>query len=402
MNPERAPDYESESILVLGGDRTEGAVLLVEPVAGRYRLVGWERISQRNGLLEHPQPLPALLTEVCFRLGERLGRPLWDEETGTPQAHESEPGLGLAIGQVLAFADVKEPLQAWIGGLSAGESLTAASIALNGAYCQPAALYRTSGQDDVDILAREFTALQPDVAVVVGGYDRPRPASIDSVLDLCETVALAVYRLLPTERPLLCFAGSRWAASEARDLWQSLPGNLATEIVANVAPAPGIRQPTGLAVALSHHYWRSSRALSELQKISDWVTRPGELRSVHWAFAQGVRVWREVQGLPNLHGLHIGSRRRLHVWADRESTAVRVRFVEPGEEAAELNDWPPIGLVSGPFPENLEKLEPTGWHDPLGFVPFAAGIGQIHPDAALDVLNYDLLIPWGERLHLRP
>jgi hypothetical protein len=290
---------------------------------------------------------------------------------------------------VVATADPLPPLRIWIAGLSAGESLAAAQDAITAAPCEAIALYCRGGEEDPVELSIELAEASPDVIVVVGGYDQPDALARQPVLALCQLIALAVRRLHPSRRPMLCFAGNRWAAAAALDLWRQMP-DVESQSVLNVLPALGVSHGSALAVAISQYYWARCKADDSLQEISSWLTQPAVLRSYHWGFAQAVRMWRETHQLPHLHALYCGRDRWMHVWAADDEIGVRVYFSQPKRRPAALDRWPPLRLVSGMWPE-LWTRPSRSWCEPLGLMPVAASIGQIDAEAALQVLMYDLI-----------
>lgn len=376
------------SILALGGDLDQAVAMLIEPVDGVYRLVGWAQLPLSiNG--EAHYSLPERLIQACQQLGRQLGHTLWDAAAGTPALADPEPALGLALGHVTAVADPLPPLRVWIAGLSAGESLAAAQEAITAAPCEPVALYRLGPEEDPLALSAQVANARPDVFIVTGGYDRADEAARQPVLALCNLAAAAVRRLPREQRPALCFAGNRWAAASALELWRQIPG-VEAQAVLNVLPELGKIQASSLAATLSQWYWARCKASPTLQPLAKWITAPAVLRSQQWSFAQAVRLWREIHNLPHLHALYCGHRHWMHVWAAADEVGVRVRFVAPQTRPAPLDLWPPLRLVSGPWPDLWPRSERC-WHEALGILPVAAAIGQIHAEAALHVLLYDLL-----------
>ena len=383
------PGAHLASILALSATPTNAAAGLIEPVAGSYRLVAWETENFAEG---NAAPVLAPALENASRtLGERLGRPLWDDSQNHPRMSTADPALQLALGQVVAAVDPLPPLRVWIGGLTGHESLAAAQSALDSTVCRTVAVYRFGMGGGPARLTADLIDARPDLAVVVGGYDQPAHSARAAVLELCGELALALNALPAGMRPAVYFAGNRWAASDALDLWADLPGGLAADAVENAAPAPGVYRATSLSVAASRLYWRRCRATATVQHISRWITPPSEVRSVSWSFAQGVRLWRQVHSLPALHGLLCDGPLWIHVCALEGEEGVRLRFVPAGTRPAALDEWPPLRLVSGPWPERLWPRRPGHWWDPAGLMPMVANVGQIDPLIAYQVLAHDLL-----------
>jgi len=383
------PSAQSTSILALSATPSSATAALLEPVAGSYRLIAWESATHKEG--ESAPSLPGALAAVTQTLGDRLGRQLWDDNQNGPRMSIPDPALELALGQVVAAVDPLPPLRVWIGGLTGHESLAAAQSALDSTVCRTAAVYRFGMGGGPDRLAADLADSRPDLAVIVGGYDLPAPAARTAVLELCEEVTAALATIPPTLRPALYFAGNRWAAPHALALWSALPGGVAADGVENVAPAPGIHRSTSLAVAASRLYWRRCRATTTVQTISRWITQPSEVRSIAWAFAQAVRLWRQVHSLPALHGLYCGAPLWIHACATAGEDGVRLRFVPAASRPPALDGWPPLRLVSGPWPDELWPRPRGHWWDPSGLMPAVANVGQIDPLIAYQALAHDLL-----------
>ncbi|HRJ41665.1 MAG TPA: glutamate mutase L, partial [Caldilineaceae bacterium] len=338
---------QSASILALSGDTHRATAALLEPVSGSYRLIGWESWESPGG---SSSALAQSLRAAAQRLGERLGRPLWDESQDSPVMAAPDPALHLGLGHVVAAVDPLPPLRVWIGGLTGEESLAGAQAALDATICQTVALYRYGLGGGPDRLAEELNDCRPDLAVLVGGYDKSGGTARRAVLELCNEVAQALDRLAVGSRPALYFAGNRWAAAQALEMMARLSGGLSADAVENVSPGPGQHRATSLAVATSRLYWRRCRATPAVQSINRWITPPSEVRTLSWSFAQAVRLWRQVHALPALHGLFCAGPLWIHVRALDGEEGVRMRFVPAHTRPATLNGWPPLRLVSGPWP----------------------------------------------------
>ena len=389
MSEKPLPTSHPLSILALSATPANASAGLIEPVAGSYRLVAWE--AQNFGEDKPAPPLSAALEAVTQTLGERLGRPLWDESQNHPRMSTPDPALQLALGQVVAAVDPLPPLRVWIGGLTGHESLAAAQSALDSTVCRTVAVYRFGTRGGAARLAADLTDIRPDLAVVVGGYDQPALSARATVLELCAELTLALTALPVGIRPAVYFAGNRWAASDALDMWADLPGGLAADAVENASPAPGVYRATSLSVAASRLYWRRCRSTPTVQHINRWITPPSEVRSTSWSFAQGVRLWRQVHSLPALHGLFCAGPIWIHVCAVEGETGVRLRFVPPHTRPAALDEWPRLRLVSGAWPEHIWPRTPGHWWDREGLMPMVANVGQIDPLIAYHVLANDLL-----------
>lgn len=387
---DRGLAYQATSILALGAETDRARACLLEPVDDQYRLIGWSDVPIGRGETAE-QDLVGGLVQACRRLGVDLDRPLWDPEEDRPLMENGEPALRLALGQVTAVANPLPPLRVWIAGLSSGGSLAAAADAVANTTAQAVALYRLDADADPAALERDLRSLRPDVAVVVGAYDDPRAVAQEAVLGLCELLGSALSAIEPENRPRLFYAGNRWAAEEVLELWQRIPGKVVATAVANVMPAADLLHQSSLAVALAREYWSRCRTFPPLTTLAGWVTRPVELRSVSWSFAQVVRVWMESRSLPELHGLYAGPDWWMHVWAVEGHDDVWIRFAPPKARPDFLVDWPPLQLVSGDWPESLWPRPSQYWWDRIGLAPVVMAVGQADPVAALQVLTHDLL-----------
>ena len=162
------------------------------------------------------------------------------------------------------------------------------------------------------------------------------------------------------------------------------------EAVENVQPSPKVIERAPLAQAVVFAYWRLCRYTDGFKDISRWVTAPGHITSLETSFIQLVQVWMELHGLPTLHGLYCGPAWWLHVWATRNQQTVDLRYVEPHVRPEALAAWPPLQLVSGEWPKTLWPQPSMYWCDRSGMTPMIATIGQVAPQAMIEVLRADL------------
>lgn len=407
-------DFAPKNILVLGAEPQRATAALIEPVEEIYRLIGW----QSADLPEESSPgqSAAALVQAVNRLETQFNISLWDEKEDRPRLHTYDPALVEGVGQVVAVADLLPPLRVWMAGLSGGTSLIAGKDALAGALCNCVATYRSSPWRSTDELAAELEQLRPDVILTVGGYEETDRRGQEQVLALCRHVIDAAVRLPSEDRPLFCFAGNRRSAQAALAYWHGRSAGSPAVLAANVLAPDAEQRDDALAKVLEQHHWQRSQQMPAMRRIAGWPNHPAELRSTQWAFVQAVRLWARHHRLPSLHGLFAAADRWLHVWTSdptgegeqgglrqaRESLApgvmgLRLCCVRPGERPDFLAGWPPLRLVSGPWPEQWPR--PTShWWDPLGLVPVIAGAGQVAPEASLQVLAADILEEAGPRL----
>ena len=409
--PGSLADFAPQSILALAAEPRRAAAVLIEPVDGICRMVGWHTVelSERASADESK----SAVLQAVRRLENQFNISLWDGEVGRPLLHRPGEAVAEGVGQAFAVADLQAPLRVWLAGLSGGGSLAAGEAALAGALCNPVATYLPGPQQSAGALTREFEALRPDIILVVGGHERVGPGSPDGVLRLSGLVIEAASRLPTEERPLFCFAGNSESADAALASWRQRTGGGSAVKADNVFNGANGRSATALHSILERLHWQRSLAIPAMQEIARWLEHPVELSSTQWAFTQAVRLWRRRQRLPSLHGLYAAADRWLHVWAwempGQEREGLRMNCVRPGERPEILADWPPVRLVSGDWPTKWPRPTqpppvlgsrrpetlPAFWWDPLGLVPVVASVGQTTPEAVLEVLTADILLEDG-------
>ena len=408
---------------------------LLEPVDGAYRLVGWA-----DGRREAEQPLLPQLAAVVQRLGNRLGRPLWqplpanaeraaDKISQDPPSQdgpllESDDPVGRpALAQVTVTASLRSPLRVVAVTLTPA-SAEAVRRAARSSPAEVVAAISLSAQTRIGDLAAALVETQAEAVVVAGGYDLRSDHAATGAADgaasaaasaataeplarpllLCDTLRRALERLSPGQRPLLIYAGSSLHAARGTALLQRAGDGVRVEQVANVQPAAGQLRAVPLAQALTRADWRAQRRHPAFEPLREWGTSPGQgsegtIIGHGQGFAGVVQAWRARERLAELHALYAAPDRWLHVLATGERTGrgvdeaagVRLVYATPGERQRATAGWPPLRLVSGPWPEELWPMPRRVWWDRSGMVPMLAAVGQSAPHAAMSVLSQDLL-----------
>ncbi|GIK71818.1 MAG: hypothetical protein BroJett021_08060 [Chloroflexota bacterium] len=373
------------SILAFGVELNVVRVCLLEEVGGVHRVAAWHTLPRRK-----EASLAATAAELCRHIGGRIGRVLFDEETGAPFLHSDDAVRYPPLEHVTVAASPRPHVRVWIAGLSPTQSMAAAYEALSSSPAHVIG-YTVYGADlSITQLTDALLTTAPDMLVIVGGFDDADPATHRALVDLSRAFGLALSRLAPAQRPAVVYAGNRWAAPHVAEAVQSAGGG-SVEAVVNVQPAPGVVQKTALAQACTFHYWRLSRRTAGFRELSRWVTPPGHITSQESVFAQLVRAWMELHKLDELHGLYCAPLWWQHVWATRGQPGVQVRFVEPQTRPPTLDEWPPLQLVSGEWPTALWPQPDLYWWDRSGMAPMVAAVGQSAPHAMLQTLRTDLL-----------
>lgn len=375
------------ALLTFGITLDKVTLCLLENISGHYRLAAWDTLARDAGVPpSHQCPL------LCQRLGERLGRPLWDAATNGPFLHSADPISQPALEHVAIGLSPRPRMRIWLVGLSDGGSIAAARRALASAPLQLVGVTTLTPTLTSTHLMTLLSEAHPEALVLVGGYDTPAPETQTWVLHLAQLVGQALERLSPGQRPAVFYAGNRYCAASVEAGLRTMNGPLQFTILANVQPTAGLTQPAALGVALSDYFWRLCQQMPGIHQVTQWVTLPGRLLNLEAAFAQLVQVWMTYQRLPMLHGLYCTPHWWLHVWA-HEAEGVQLRFVKPGTRPPELADWPPLQLVSGDWPMELWPPANRCWWDRRGLGPLITPVGQVAPMALLQVLQHDLLAP---------
>lgn len=379
------------TLLALGVTLDETVACLLENISGIYRLVGWSSLQREPGA-----SLGQQAATICRKLGDQLDRALWHEELNAPFLQSPDPLIFPPLEHFAAGVSPRPRLRIWLAGLS-NESLGAARESLGSAPLHLSGLTRLNASITAATLATELADHQPEALVVVGGYDDPAQQAHQGMGALCRLIGQAMVRLSPGERPTIFYAGNRQSAAMAEELLRPSEGPLTIHALNNILPRPGYPAQTELPVALSQLYWRLCQRMTGFAQLSRWVTAPGHVANLESSFAQLVQIWMEYHGLPRLHGLYCTNHWWLHVWAKQATPGVQLRFVKPNSRPQGLNDWPPLQLVSGPWPIRLWAPTPVAWWDRHALAPLITTIGQVAPQAMIQVLEEDIIEPRQRR-----
>jgi hypothetical protein len=336
--------------------------------------------------------LDAQAGELLQRLGGRLHRTLWNEDGGAPFVLSDEPTRYPPLGQVAVAASPRAHVRVWVAGLTATQSLVAAEEALAGSPAQIVGQTLHSADLQVGRLSAVLARVEIDLILLVGGYDYPGAEAQEPLYELSRVFAAVLVRTPPPQRPHVLFAGNRWAAAGAAEIFHSM-GAGAVEAVENVCPAPGVLHRVRLVQAVNFAYWRLCRRSEGMREISRWMTAPGHISSIESSFAQFVQVWMEHNGLPDLHALYCGPAWWLHVVARQDQQGLEMRYVVPDSRPDNWEGWPLLRLVSGEWPSNLWPRPAGSWWDRGALAPLVAAVGQVAPQAMLQALRADVLEP---------
>ncbi|MEM7533812.1 MAG: glutamate mutase L [Chloroflexota bacterium] len=430
----------------------DSAAQLTDRYDGQYRLVGWQQL-QNNGQATLLQQIERACLRLGKQMGRPFwddihAAPLMEHATTDPV-----PGNGLAtpmFRHVVAAATPQPHLRAWLMGVSPSVSIAAAQQTLASSPTQLVGITHLEQQITPRQLANDIQKANADVLVIVGGYDIASTHATAPLQTLTDRVVEALLRMPPDQHPKLFFAGNRWAAGIVESTLTAANENFDAETVANVLPKPGVLQPSGLVHALSYYHWRLCQRVSGFAQIERWAasgTYLAQINSMEWNFAQLVQAWMRYQNLPYLHGIYRTTNWWLHVWATANQRTVRMVYHNPNRpsEPSGVNlrsrllpdyqppldlaaspstnvaYWPPAQLISDSLtphaiaPPSIRGLDrfrspKTGqpsaqgivnttpeirtadvlWWDRHGLAPAIAAVGQVTPQAMLQVLAADV------------
>jgi hypothetical protein len=354
----------------------------LENIAGVYRLATWQTIPRLG-----ERHLADQVAALCRQMGSRLERRLWDDAAHTPLLHSPDPTRHPPIEQIALALSPRPPLHVWVAGLTEGNSLEAARLAVNGSAALLDGVTALGVDGNADTLAQVLAHHHPDLLLLVGGYDLPD--AVQPVQLLARVAAHALQR--QPRRPAVLFAGNRFAASAVETTLAAVEG-LTVAVAPNVLAAPLRPYPDQVAAALDEHYWRLCRRLDGFAPLSAWTASPATITTVEANFSRLVQTWMRLHQLPELHGVYCGDR-RLHVWAAEGHANPIVFFTDADPVQAAPPGWPQPALISGPWPERAPFPAGVRWWDRGGLAPVVAALGAPAPAAMAQTLHHDLLTP---------
>ena len=379
------------SLLAVGLESSRTRLCLLESIHGAYRVAAWLTVPRQG-----ERHLGERLAGGCRRLGRRLGRRLWDEEAHAPLLTSADPIRRPPLEQLGLALSPLPPLRVWLAGLSDGYSLAAARH--TAAACMVEVVGETilsvETQAELtggDQLGRALRTVRPDVVVLAGSYDQDDPLGKQPVHILGTLLGNALLSLTPATRPLLLYAGNRFAANELQTLMQQAA--LSMVVVPNVMPTPGVIRQGPLARALDEYAAHLTQRLDGYRLLAQWHTAATPPLSVEANFVRLVEAWRLVQNLTDLHAVYSGDR-RLHVWSAEGRDGVVTRTFGAESLLVQPDGWPRLQLVSGGGPPGWYPPDPAGrdfWWDRHGLAPLAATLGAAAPAAVYQALVHDIL-----------
>ena len=206
-----------ESILALDCGSTTTQALLIDQVGGEYRLVVR---TEAPSTVEPPWNNVAIsVRQAVTEISEITGWPLLNErgQIISPQRH-----LG-GVDAVVVIASASSPLRLVLAGVMSDISLLSARHALSTTYAVVEGVISLDRLNDgargingdiqgqIDLIQQ----LKPDAIVIVGGVDG---GASRAVLQAAETVAIASFTMLSSERPPIVYAGNAQLRAQVAEI----------------------------------------------------------------------------------------------------------------------------------------------------------------------------------------
>ena len=387
-NPEQkrpaTPTPETGSVLGLGIEVHRLTALLLEPVNGHYRLAAWWIAPSRSHRSVADQ-----VQDMCDRFGARMQRQLWDPDLHAPFTASTDAVRRPPLEQVAVTASPRPHVRVWLAGLTPHNSMAAAESALGACHAQIMGTTVLRADADPHNWTRELHAALPEALVLVGGYDVPGPHNPLALL--ARHVSTALSGLPDDSVPEIVYAGNPFAYPETAALLRADRRCTVTQ-AANVLPTRGQVQCQPLAQALDDLYWQKCKRMRNFSDLEQWNTGGTPVMTVESSFARLVRLWLELNDLPDLHGVYTCGDRWFHVWADARTDRIMAQFTAAGDHTSGNAWWPPLRLVSGPWTDDADPPSSVQWWDRSGLAPVAAVCANAAPRAAVEALRSDLLV----------
>lgn len=328
-------------------------------------------------------------------MGHQLGRTLWDPQQQSPLLHSDNVVRMPPLLYAVAAASPRPALKAWLIGLDQERSIGTTIQTLASSPAQvigSTVLTPTTSGGEIGAM---LTTEQPDIVVISGGYENQSSTTQELIERLCQHLGDGLLRISPSQHPLVIYAANNASADEAAIILQAASPNLTIEIVDNVQPTPYEVHATPLINAVGDIYHERNQKTSAYTQLQEWVTPPASIVSLEDSFIRLAQSWRLYKKLHELHALYRTTEQWLHVWVrQQEGTTqdvVQTLYMAPGELRSGRNEWPALQLVSGTWPQRQWKRPKQSWCDPSGMAPIVATVGQVAPQAMLQVLDKDLL-----------
>jgi hypothetical protein len=341
-----------ESILALDCGSTTTQALLIDRVAGEFRLVAR---AEANSTVEPPwNDVSISARQAIAQLSEITGWSLLSEggQVVVPQQQ------GEGVDAVVAITSASEPLRIVLAGVMRAVSLDSARRALRATYTLvegEVSMDRDGNgshalNDDLQSQVQLIRRLLPDAVVIVGGVDggATRP-----VLQSTEAITLACSTLASSDCPPIVYAGN----IELRPRVAALVGT-GTELraVDNVRPSIEVENPAPLQVEIEELYrTRKMERVPGFGTLASWSTV--QVLPAARALAHSIRYLAELDGI-NVLGVDVGGASvTAAAVLDQESELVVRADLGLSYNAARSLEQVPVARIQRWLPFEIEPAE---------------------------------------------
>jgi uncharacterized protein (TIGR01319 family) len=289
-----------ESILALDCGSTTTQALLIDRVAGEFRLVAR---AEATSTVEPPwNDVSISARQAIGQLAEITGWPLLDEEGHVIVPQQQGDG----VDAVAVITSASEPLRILLAGLISTISLESAHRALRAAYTlvegEVSLDRREDGaralNDGLQAQVQLIRQLRPDAVVIVGGVDggATRP-----VLRSTEAISLSCSTLPSADCPPIIYAGN----AELRPRVAAMVGGaLELRAIDNVRPSLEIENPAPLQDEIEGLYRaRKMERVPGFGNLASWSTV--QVLPAARALVHSIRYLAELDGI-NVLGVDVG------------------------------------------------------------------------------------------------
>lgn len=200
---------EADTLLAFDVGNANTRVSLFDVVDGRYRLVATGRASStaRAPLFDVGEGVRMALDEIHDITGRRL---IDEAETLIMPMTASGAGVDLCVATSSAGPKVRTVLVGLMPGVSVESAERLATSTYLDVVAEIGLLDKRQEDEQIDLILNA----QPDLIVISGGTDG---GATESVLNMVDTVNMAVHLIPDNLRPQVVFAGNRTLSADVRE-----------------------------------------------------------------------------------------------------------------------------------------------------------------------------------------
>lgn len=307
-----APQAETyESFLVADCGSTHTTVVLLDMVAGVYRLIARTAVPTTTAAPWYD--VARGVQQAIAQISEITGRKLLNEQGRLIRPVRSD---GSGIDHFAAVVSAAQPLDVLLVGLFEEVSISSARKALRSIYHHEKDRLTLSDQRPPHEQVGAVVQSQPDLIFITGGTDG---GAEDRLLQVVESVGLGVSVMSSGQVPEVIFAGN----IRLRERVQKMMGEYANvQMANNLRPTLETEQLTDAMQLIAKLYSQQKiNDLSGIQELRDWSSYP-ILPTVH-AFGGICHFFSALQKQPVM-GVDLGSNSVSLILADPEQAHISV------------------------------------------------------------------------------